>query len=83
MAQDMEVWPGLGEVVVRPIDWRERKRWEELLKRHHYLGFHALMGESILYVALWRGEWVALLSWSSAALRCGMSWIGYSGNDCT
>ena len=79
MAQDMEVWPGLGEVVVRPIDWRERKRWEELMKRHHYLGFHALMGESIRYVALWRGEWVALLSWSSAALKCGVrdEWIGW------
>ena len=48
MAQDMEVWPGLGEVVVRPIDWRERKRWEELMKRHHY---HALMGGRF---AMWR-----------------------------
>lgn len=69
----------LQEVEVRPLAWEERDYWEELMKRHHYLGFHALMGESLRYVALWKDRWLALLAWSSAALKCGArdAWIGW------
>lgn len=46
---------------------------------HHYLGFRQLVGTYICYVALLKGEWVALLGWSWAALKCGVRdrWIGW------
>ena len=70
----------LRRVVVRPLQWPERERWERLMKAHHYLGFRALIGESLRYVAEWEGRWVALLAWSSAALKCGVRyrWMGWS-----
>ncbi|MEW6522187.1 MAG: hypothetical protein AB1445_01220 [Bacillota bacterium] len=37
---------------------------------HHYLGFERLVGESLKYLALLEGEWVALLGWASAAVKC-------------
>ena len=66
---------------MRPLQWEEWELWERLLQAHHYLGFHALMGESLRYVAEWEGRWVALLAWSSAALKCGVRdrWIGWAG----
>jgi len=70
----------LRQVGVRPIAWEERERWEELMRRHHYLGFHALMGASIRYVAEIGDRWVALLAWSAAALKCRVRdrWIGWA-----
>ena len=39
-----------GQVVVREVEVRlvrgeERRRWDELMERHHYLGFGSLRGE--------------------------------------
>lgn len=59
----------LREVVVRPMLHAERKRWEETLERYHYLGANGSIGERIHYLAELRGEWLALLSWSAAALK--------------
>ena len=36
---------------------------------HHYLGFHSLTGNTLKYVALLEGQWVALIGWGSAALH--------------
>jgi hypothetical protein len=57
----------------------ERARWRELMRQHHYLGFENIIGESLWYVASVREEWVALLGWGSAALKCGVrdQWIGW------
>ncbi len=46
---------------------------------HHYLGDLAKIGETLWYVATWRAQWVALLSVSAAALKCGVRdhWIGW------
>jgi len=46
---------------------------------HHYLGALPKIGETVWYVATWRGEWVAQLSISTAALKCGVRdrWIGW------
>lgn len=65
---------------VRPITRDERRQWDLLMRRHHYLGFHSLVGESLRYVALQQGQWVALLGWSAAALSCKARdrWIGWS-----
>ncbi|MBF7083019.1 DUF4338 domain-containing protein [Desulfallas sp. Bu1-1] len=70
----------LKTLVVRPIRKKERKTWDELMSAHHYLGFRQLVGESIRYVALLDGKWVALLGWCSAAFKSGPRdrWIGWS-----
>lgn len=69
----------LSGLVVRPIVRGERCRWIDLMDTHHYLGFRHLVGSHVCYVALLRGEWVALLSWSFAAMKCGVRdrWIGW------
>jgi len=49
------------------------------MSKQHYLGFKSLVGESIRYIAELRGQWVALLGWPSAALKCHPrdAWIGW------
>ena len=65
---------------VRPIFANEHKIWDELMTQHHYLGFRKLVGESIRYKAIYQGETVALLGWSSAAYKSHHrdQWIGWS-----
>jgi hypothetical protein len=49
------------------------------MRRHHYLGSLPKIGETLWYVAVWRDEWVSLLSFSAAALKCAVRdrWIGW------
>lgn len=67
------------ELIVRPIQGEERETWDQLMADHHYLGLKHLVGESIRYVALLNGQWVALLGWNSAAYKSGPRdhWIGW------
>ena len=69
----------INRVIVRPILSTERLRWEELMRLHHYLGFDGMVGESLRYVAEIDGQWVALLGWQAAALKCRARdrWIGW------
>ncbi|MGC8494875.1 MAG: ISAs1 family transposase [Syntrophobacteraceae bacterium] len=64
---------------VRPITREERCLWDRLMREHHYLGFRAMVGESLRYVALHQGQWLALLGWSAAAFSCKVrdQWIGW------
>jgi hypothetical protein len=59
---------------------KEQARWNTLVRRHHYLKEHRLVGESLRYVAEQDGQWIALLGWSSAAfhLRPRDAWIGWT-----
>ena len=70
----------LRAVVVRLIQPEERMRWDELMRTHHYLGLSALVGRSLRYVAEYKGQWLALIGWASAALKCAArdAWIGWS-----
>ena len=70
----------LREVVVRPLGSGEEPRYQELMQRHHYLGALPKISETLWYVATWREEWVALLSFSAAALKCAVrdGWIGWN-----
>src|SRR2546429_2740624 len=45
-----------------------------------YLGHLPKIGETLWYVASWREQWVALLSFSASALKCAARdrWIGWS-----
>ena len=62
------------------IDSADEKRWNQLVRKHHYLKEHRLVGESLRYVAKQNGKWIALLGWSSAAfhLRPRDAWIGWT-----
>jgi Domain of unknown function (DUF4338)/DDE_Tnp_1-associated len=69
----------LSELQVRPVQRSEEGRYQEQMARHHYLGELPKIGETLWYVATWREQWVAQLSLSGAALKCGVRdrWIGW------
>ena len=52
------------------------------MQEHHYLGRLPKISETLWYVALWREQWAALLSFSAAALKCAARdrWIGWSSH---
>ena len=62
----------LKEIQVRPVERSEEVRYQEEMASHHYLGALAKIGETVWYVAIWREQWVAQLSLSAAALKCGV-----------
>jgi hypothetical protein len=49
------------------------------MRAHHYLGLTAMVGRSLRYVAEAQGQWLALIGWASAALKCAPrdAWIGW------
>jgi hypothetical protein len=69
------------EITLRLVsDSSEESRWNKLVRQHHYLKEHRLVGESLRYVAEQNGQWIALLGWSSSAfhLRPRDRWIGWT-----
>ena len=70
----------LSEVVVRRVRACEEPRFRTLMQEHHYLGALPKISETLWYVATWGEEWVALLSFSAAALKCAVRdrWIGWN-----
>lgn len=69
----------LREVVVEPIRATEEARFQQLMQAHHYLGALRKIGRTLWYVATWRGQWMALLSFSAPAWKCAArdEWIGW------
>ena len=69
----------LWEIQVRPVERSEEARYQELMGEHHYLGRLPKISETLWYVAFWKNEWVALLSFSAAAWKCSArdQWIGW------
>ncbi len=69
----------LSQLVVHPVKASEESCFQQLMQSHHYLGSLPKIGNTVWYVATWNGEWVALLSFSAAALKCGARdrWIGW------
>jgi hypothetical protein len=62
--------PGLlEEVSVRLIEESERPRFDEELTTKHYLKNATVVGRVLRYVAEYRGQWVALLVFSSSAFH--------------
>jgi hypothetical protein len=70
-------------VKVRLMRLSERRRFERVMARRHYLGWGQPVGETIRYVAEVRGKWVALLVFGAAAyaLEDRDTWIGWSGEQ--
>jgi len=67
-------------LTVRLVEPEEKKHWDKLVEKYHYLKKAKMVGESLQYVAEQNGKWVALLGWSSAAfhLQDRDNWIGWS-----
>ena len=60
----------LDEVVVRLVEGEaQRHRHDELLERQHYLRNANAIGQVLRYVAKYRGAWVTVLTFCSAALH--------------
>ena len=76
----MEDWNlDLKRLNVRLIKSGEETEWNSLMARHHYLGFHRLVGETLKYIAECDGKWIALLGWGTAAFKSRHRdrWIGW------
>ncbi len=69
----------LLKVLVRPIHTLEEQRFQKLMQHHHYLGALPKISETLWYVATFVDQWIALLSFSAAALKCSARdrWIGW------
>jgi hypothetical protein len=69
-----------GPLTVRLVRAEERGHWQHLLAQHHYLAGARMVGEALWYVATAGAEWVALLAWAAAALKCRSrdTWIGWT-----
>lgn len=69
----------LEELRVRPVERSEEPDYQGLMQAHHYLGALPKIGETLWYAATYHGHWVALLSFSAAAWKCGVRdrWIGW------
>ena len=58
------------QINVRPVRALEEKSFQRLMQEHHYLGALSKIGETLWYVATLGNQWVALISFSAAALKC-------------
>jgi len=69
----------IGEIEVRTVSVSEEQLFQDLMRQHHYLGFLPKIGETLWYAASWKDQWVALSSFSAAALKCSArdNWIGW------
>lgn len=70
----------LSELIVRPVAVAEEARFQALMQAHHYLGALPKIGHTLWYVATYDAQWLALMSFSAAALKCGVRdrWIGWN-----
>ena len=69
----------LTKVLVQPVRQFEEQRFKRLMQEHHYLGALPKISETLWYIATFGDQWVALLSFSAAALKCSPRdrWIGW------
>ncbi len=46
----------LTELIVRPVVKSEESEYKWLMQKHHYLGFVPKIGETVWYIAEYRGK---------------------------
>ena len=71
----------LRAITVRPTRGaREAPLWDGLIKEHHYLRFHGVVGNGLRHVALHGETWLALVGWQPGAFKLAARdrWIGWS-----
>lgn len=63
---------------------KDEARFDKLIVEHHYLKDATLVGEQLRYVATYKGQWLALASWSGAAfhLKDRDQFIGWNFEQC-
>ena len=59
-------------------------RCDELIVEHHYLHDATLVGEHLRYAILYKGKWLAVATWSGAALhlKARDQFIGWTAEQC-
>jgi Domain of unknown function (DUF4338)/DDE_Tnp_1-associated/Transposase DDE domain len=62
----------LRSLTIRLAAREEIPLWNALMRKYHYLGLTRMPGQSLRYVATSGEKWLALLGWSSAALKCAV-----------
>jgi hypothetical protein len=75
----------LDQVQVRLLSKpNEVARCDELILEHHYLHDATLVGEHLRYAATYKGQWLAVATWSGAALhlKARDQFIGWTGEQC-
>jgi len=75
----------LEHLRVRPLTSnKDTARCDDLVIEHHYLHEATLVGEQLRYVATYKGQWLAVATWSAAAfhLKDRDRFIGWSFEQC-
>jgi hypothetical protein len=77
--ETLNLFADLNQISIRLVLRSEFDRYKSVLEKEHYLGCPAFIGHSLHYVAVHNNNWVALLSFSAAALKCKSrdGWIGW------
>lgn len=62
----------------------EISRCDEVIIKHHYLHDVTLVGEHLRYAFVYKGQWLAVATWSSAAfhLKARDQFIGWTPEQC-
>jgi predicted transposase YbfD/YdcC len=63
---EQEILIGL---IVEPVPPDQVERYDQQITEHHYLRNARVVGEHLRYVATYQGQWLALATWSAAALH--------------
>jgi predicted transposase YbfD/YdcC len=65
------------KLLVRPQDIQ---KCDQILVAHHYLHSVKLVGEQLRYAVIWKGQWLAVATWSAAAfhLKARDKFIGWT-----
>lgn len=68
-------------LLIRPDD---ETRCDELIVEHHYLHDATLVGEQLRYAFVYKGRWMAVATWSAAALhlKARDTFIGWTPEQC-
>lgn len=75
----------LDHLQVRPLtDTADLARCDELIVAEHYLHDATLVGEHLRYIAIYKGQWLAVATWSGASfhIKARDEFIGWSAEQC-
>jgi hypothetical protein len=77
---DLGLNNGATKMQIQVVGAKERKRFDRMMGKHHYLGEGHPAGDYLRQVAVVEDKWVGLLAWGSACYRLKDrdEWIGWS-----
>ena len=59
----------LGMTVKLLVQPQDLQKCDQILIEGHYLHSAKLVGEQLRYAVTWKGQWLAVATWSTAALH--------------